>query len=207
MRKAAFLFLVLLGSAMLTECSRSAPTRFYLLRSTLAPDLSQNAAASTAGIVAVGPVELPEYLNRSQIVSRADPGTRVGLAEFDRWAEPLAGGIKRVVMEDLAILLPTTRIYGFPPGAEVSANYQVALRVERLDAGPGSAALEAWWTIIDAKGATVVPPTRFHSVASVVDKSYDTFVNAESQALAQLSQEVAKKLHELGLPAPHGPRQ
>jgi len=116
------------------------------------------------------------------------------LGQFDCWAEPLAVGIKRVVIEDLGNLLPTARVSGFPPEGEVSPDYQVSLRVVSLDAAPGGATLEVWWSILDAGGATVSPPTRFDSLA------------AESQALAQLSREVAGKLQELGLPAPRGRR-
>ncbi len=207
MRKAAILSLAFLGSlSLFPGCSRSAPTRFYLLRS-IAPELPERAAARTEGAVAVGPVKLPEYLDRPQIVTRADSGTQVVVAEFDRWAEPLADGIKRVVVQNLAVLLPATSVHGFPAIGEVSADFfQVSLQVERLDAAPGSATLEVWWSILDARGATVSPPTRFQSAIRVVQMSYDAFVSAESQALGQLSREVAAKLHEIGAPAARGPR-
>lgn len=205
MRKAAILPLAFLGTlALHAGCSRSAPTRFYLLRS-IAPEPPERAAARTEGAVAVGPVKVPEYLDRPQIVTRADSGTQVIVAEFDRWAEPLADGIKRVVVQNLAVLLPASNVHGFPAAGEVPADFQVSLKVERLDAAPGSATLEVWWSILDARGATVFPPTRFHSETRVAERTYDAFVSAESQALAQLSREVAAKLQEIGIPASRGP--
>lgn len=206
MRKAAILPLTFLGSlALLPGCSRSAPTRFYLLRS-IASEPPERAAARTEGAVAVGPVKLPEYLDRPQIVTRANSGTQVVVADFDRWAEPLADGIKRVVVQNLAVLLPTTSVHGFPAVGEVPADFQVSLQVERLDATPGSATLEVSWSILDAGGTTVSPPTRFQSATRVAETTYDAFVSAESQALAQLSREVAAKLQEIGFPASRGPR-
>ncbi|UCC31474.1 MAG: membrane integrity-associated transporter subunit PqiC [Phycisphaerales bacterium] len=41
-------------------------------------------------------------------------GHRLTLAEFDRWAEPLAFGFSRVLAENLSALLLTDRVLLFP---------------------------------------------------------------------------------------------
>lgn len=70
----------------LTGCADSQPTRFYTL-SPLAAALGSTPPTLLPDVtVGVGPVTLPPYLDRPQLVTRAG-GNRVVLAEFDSWAE------------------------------------------------------------------------------------------------------------------------
>jgi uncharacterized protein len=184
--------------ATLLACSESPLTRFYVLRA-MSPSAAVQARARTGREVAVGPVDIPEYLDRPQIVTRADPGSRVSLAEYDRWAEPLGDSIRRVLVENLSILLPSARISVFPVRSETAPDFQLPVRVERLDVAAGSATLEVWWSILDTKGATLSPSSQFRLVIPVEGHSYDAVVGAESLVLAQLSREIADKLRTFGL--------
>ncbi|MFW6242141.1 MAG: PqiC family protein, partial [Thermodesulfobacteriota bacterium] len=78
-----WLFPLLLAALFLlpVACGRSLPTRFYLLT----PQKTGPGAAPTAGpSVGVGPVELPDYLDRPQILTRAGEH-EIHFAEFDQW--------------------------------------------------------------------------------------------------------------------------
>ena len=68
-------------------CASTPPSRFYVL-SPLQGDHRQAKADDTCAAISVGPVELPDYVDRSQIVTRISPN-KLYLAEFDQWAEPL----------------------------------------------------------------------------------------------------------------------
>ena len=113
-RRAVAVSLALAGLAGMGGCvGRSSAARFYVLTPVAATGV---AAASTQGsglIVSVGPVTLPSYLNRPQIVTRL-AGGEVDLAEFDRWAEILIEAVPRVLAEDLGRLLGSDRVEAYP---------------------------------------------------------------------------------------------
>ena len=63
--------------------------------------------------IGVGPVIMPGYLDRVQIVTRT--GTdQVEISVFNRWAEPLEDGIARILAEEIGARVPTDRIVMFP---------------------------------------------------------------------------------------------
>ena len=79
-------------------CAATTPTRFYTLSSLVAApgEASQGLPHLAIG---VGPVTLPEYLNRPQIVTRVG-SNRIALADFESWAEPLDGLFARILTEN-----------------------------------------------------------------------------------------------------------
>ena len=92
--------LALLGVALLalSGCASSPPTRLYVV-----PSLTDTATAPPLAphdlTLGVGPVTLPPYLDRPQIVTRAGRA-RLILAEFDQWAAPLQDTVARVLAEN-----------------------------------------------------------------------------------------------------------
>jgi uncharacterized lipoprotein YmbA len=94
---------VCVGAAftLLTACATSAPTRFYVLSSLPASGAeSRNAKLEDCTAVGVGPVELPDYLDRTEIVTRVSPN-KLELAQFDQWAESLESNFSLVLAENL----------------------------------------------------------------------------------------------------------
>ncbi len=78
MRKGRYLYFVfaLLGASLvlLSGCARTAPSRFDLLNALPATASEQQNKEAEQGIaIGIGPVELPEYLDRPQIVTRSSP--------------------------------------------------------------------------------------------------------------------------------------
>jgi hypothetical protein len=147
--------------------------------------------------IGVGPVELQEYLNRPQIVTRQSPN-RLELAEFDRWIEPLKKSLPRILAENLSALLGTERVAVFPWKNSTKIDYQVVVTVIRFDGEPGvNAMLVARWTILERESrATLL--SRKSEIAEPVDaEGYEALVSAKSRALATLSREIAAELRTL----------
>jgi uncharacterized lipoprotein YmbA len=79
-----------LALLVLSGCFGSTPpTQFYLLPSPTGVDTAPPSSAVQRDLtLGVGPVTVPPYLDRTQIVTRASRAKLV-LADFDQWAAPL----------------------------------------------------------------------------------------------------------------------
>jgi uncharacterized lipoprotein YmbA len=159
---------------------------------------SADSAASAAGpALAIGPVDLPKHLDRPQIATFAS-ANRLEVAEFDRWAEPLADNFARVLAENLSILVPTNRAYLEPVRRTMPVDYQVSVDVTRFGVMPDrSVQLVAVWSVISAgeRGRSV--SQGFRHVEPVVGDGYEPMVAAMSNAVAALSRTIATTIQRL----------
>lgn len=146
--------------------------------------------------LSVGPVSVPEPVNRPEIVLQAGPN-RLVLDEFNLWAGPLHFEIQRVLMENLASLLGTDRVFRYPQGAINFPDFRVEVNVLRFESTLGSVALlDAVWTIRD-KDAKELKTGRTTLHKPVSAESYDALAAAHSRALAALAREVADAIRKL----------
>ncbi|MHC4918433.1 MAG: PqiC family protein, partial [Planctomycetota bacterium] len=86
---------------LVVAACRSEPANFYLLTPVHHPSNGSDTQTAAGPWVGIGPITLPQYLDRPQIVIRAAAGA-VTLGEFDQWAESLQDGLSRVIGENLA---------------------------------------------------------------------------------------------------------
>jgi len=196
---------ILAGVVVLTlaACAGSQPSRFYILNALSGPGKQEQAAAPATGIsVGVGPVKIPEYLDRVQIVTRSTSNT-LQLAEFDRWAEPLDRSLPRMLAENLSVLLPADTVAAFPWPGSARVDYQVVVEVIQFDGILGQKAwLEARWTIL-SEGGKLVRLRRNASIGEPVgDASHEALVSAWSRALAGLSREIAASIQTVAQNTP-----
>ena len=178
--------------AWLTGCASSQQAQFY----TLSPVPPPPAAPLAACSVSVGPVSVPDVVDRQQIVIRTGPN-QVTMDEFNRWASPLRGGIARVVAENLVSMLGTPQVTVFPQTSAAGVDYRVAIDVLRFDSAPGGVAtLDALWTVRSAK------PEASHSGRTSVSEpaqggGYNALVAAHSRALGKMSMDIATTIREM----------
>jgi uncharacterized protein len=189
-----------LGASLLVGGCASQPSRFYLLS---ALPNSDTAAVGTPGeqgpTLAVGPVTLPRYLDRPQIVTRASP-YEIKLAEFDRWAEALDINFSRVLAENLSLLLPTARVVTSPWPRATPIDYQITVDVAHfLSQVGGDSLLIADWILFKGEGqqALMTGRSRFNAAPGGLD--YAAIVAAMSQTVASLSREIATTVRGVGL--------
>ena len=188
MRRPAIACLALVA-ILAAGCASSPPTGLYLLAALAQPASAQPFPNS----LGIGPVSLPDYLDRLQIVTRGASG-EIAVSDTERWAEPLHEGLARVLDENLAALLGTQRIVRFPWPASLAPDVQVAVEVLRFDAGPGaSLRLEARWSVRARGGETVVEPS-LTRIEVPSGNSADQRVRAHSEAASRLAREIASAL-------------
>jgi uncharacterized protein len=181
--------------ASLAACSGSAPSRFYTLSPTAFDKPTQSVAASaTKMVVGVGAVEIPDYLDRPQIVTRTSEH-RLALAEFDLWGGSFKTDVNRVLLENLVNALPPDRFSVVALKYGVPFDCKVSLTIVRLDVEPGAGAiLEAQWMLAgrDGKMNGQVRSTRLSEPAATND--IPGAVGAMSRAIGRLSDEIAAEI-------------
>lgn len=169
-------------------CSRSPRVTFY----TLEPDEQAGTAAAvtTVPAVSVGPVTLPELVDRPQFVVRV-AANRVEILETHRWAEPLKSEIPRLIAENLRRLLGSSRVSSYHQHAGPDADYRVLVDFQRFESSPGEAVtVEAVWSLRRATGGTA--KTGRSLVREPVDAvGYDPLVAAYDRALLAMSRDLA----------------
>lgn len=174
-----------------SACSRSPRVNFY----TLAPEAKVEAALSsrTAPAVAVGPVTLPELVDRPQLVVRVD-ANRVEILETHRWAEPLKSEIPRLIAQNLGRLLGSDRVSSYQQYAGGDAHYRVLVDILRFESVPGeSVTVETAWTLRRSAGGA--PKTGRSLVREkVTGAGYDALAAAYSRALAGVSGDLARAI-------------
>ncbi len=174
-------------------CSTSPPTRFYVLSNLSRP--SPTVAESDQEIaVGVGPMVLPEYLDRPQIITRTGQN-ELNLAEFDRWGEALKDNANQVLAENLAVLLPSKKVHTFPWKRSTKIDYQVSVKVTRFDhTDGGETALQVRWSILSGGGNTELLSRESRYTERPDGPGYSAIVAAMNRALAKFSRDVAYAL-------------
>jgi len=182
-------------------CSNSKPSRFYLL-SALSP--VESAREGQGMSLGIGPIEFPKYLDRPQIVTRGI-GNQIYIGEFDRWAEPLKQNFVRVLAENLAELLSTDNVVQHPWKHSAQIDYRVLITVNRFDATVGGdTVLHVRWSVSDADGKTLVPSRTARIEESPASAGYEAIVQAGSQAVEQLSRQIATEIQAIKSPGTPG---
>ena len=180
----------------LSGCATTQATRFYLL-SSLPPTPVGSQVKKTKLTLGIGPINIPEYLDRPQIVTRSSRNA-LRLAEFHNWAEQLKSNIVQVVAENLSILLTTNlvKLYPWPqPGA---IDYQVVINIIQFERNPeGNAVLLAHWSIIDSRGKAVLTGKTAHITVRPKGQDYRSLAEALSETLADLSRKIAEAIKPL----------
>lgn len=141
---------VLLLLGLLAGCGSSPPINYYVLSAH-----KGTMPGGSSPSVGVGPIAIPEYLNRDNLVTNRE-GNTLAVATSDRWAEPLTDGIQRVLAINLAGQLNTQNIRLHPWHQEQAPDYGVRINLLKLDAGEEEATLAAEWLVYRPKSKGVV---------------------------------------------------
>jgi uncharacterized protein len=187
----------LLSLLLLCGCA-SKPPNYYVLHSlqSAAPGVEM-ATAENDLTIGVGPINIPEYLDRPQMATRSTPDS-LQFAEFDKWAEPLQKNLTRVLAENLAILLSTDRVGVFPWTNSAQVQYQVTVDITQLERVPeGKVILAARWNVLGDHGDNMLLVKSSRISVPVASAGYEGIASAESRAVEALSREIALAITSL----------
>ncbi len=182
---------------LLSGCIRdSRPVQFYMLNADSGvTDTVKVSAASQGRVIGLGPIRIPEYLNRPQmIVAIADNQYR--LSEDHRWAEPLDQNISLALFKALPRQLGTDRIVRFPWSQRKVIDYQVGIDILEFNVdASGQSRLIAQWFVKRKDKPAIDRRSVYQFPASTTD--YAVMVKAQSQCLTKLGQEISGTLRQL----------
>lgn len=186
MRRATSCLVLAIVIASLGAC-KSPSASFY----TLSPDHALVSGGAARPIVAViGPVTIPEVVDRPQIVTRV-ANNEVVVNEFARWAEPLNNDIGRVIAADLSVLLNSPQISVFDATRDPLNVWRVRIDVMRFESVPArEVTVEVLWVVRPpGKGRPIMGRSIAREIVS--GPGFEPLVAAHDHALASVSRDIA----------------
>ena len=196
LRKASFAAAIVL---LVAGCTLLGPkqdqTRFIVLSSATSPGPNGAGSSSddklTSVAVGVGPIRLPGYLDRPELVIRTSPNG-LELSESDRWAEPLTDNFRHVLANDLANLLGTANIVQFPWYPGTPLDFAVQIQVQRFEADTSrKATLAASWELRTPHNNQVLATRQANLTQPANSLAGDAVAGALSKDVAQLAGQIA----------------
>ena len=186
---------IVVGVMILTACGRTPPAKFYTLQPLEQAPINNSISPDVA--LAVGPVAIPESMDRAEIVTH-DADNAVSFSEFHRWAGSLQKSIASVLAQNIGSLLKTERITPFTKENIFQPSHRVVININRYESRLSKEfLLNATWSIKDLEGRK---PLLIHNSIirePLTSATYEELVAAQSKALAELSQQIATGIVEV----------
>jgi len=195
------LSLVLVSAALmvLSACTGiSKPSNFYVLSALPESETAVKGVGNEKALaIGIGPITLPIYLDRAQIVTRISRN-ELKMDEFNRWAEPLKENFFRVLAENLSFLLNTVDVRLYSRRISTPVSYQVTIDVSRFDVtSDGKALLIAYWAVLGEDGRKILLKKKSILRTDAASMDYRDIVAAQNQALSELSRAIAAEIKKL----------
>ena len=189
-----FTTLLLIGCGSSTQ-----RVEFYTLNPLSGIQGQVNTAESDQKLsIGVGPVEIPEILDRPQIVTRNGPN-KLNVDEFHRWAGRIDESFAQVLAENISLLLGTDQVAVYPWQTDFKPHYRIALKIRYFEGQWGEdVLLEAIWSVSNQQSQQTrsVRKSVINEPLSTTP-DYEALVAAHSRAIAQLSREIVQEIQNL----------
>lgn len=172
--------------------SLTQPVTYY----TLSPISGQAADTGGAGAVTIGvrTVELPGYINRTEMVTRSGPH-RLEVSSLHRWADYPDRLVQQVLGENLQALLPGASVVNSPWPVGLKPDITLFFQFKELMAtGDGKMLLRAVWTVRKGDPPFTAQSHRAVLTESVPGPGFDQLAAAHSRVLESLCRMVAESL-------------
>lgn len=186
--------IMLLIALLLTGCAEHPVTRFHIL-TPIQNETTQvvNTRLEKQKTVGIRKIKLPAYLDRPQIVKRLGDNELV-FSSLHQWGEPLSQSVARVLTRQLDAELIDVHVQSHPWSRNQTIAAQVEIRINQFEIVDNLACvLDVNWLIWPQQNNKVIT---HHSLIRIAVNShrYETLVTAHSQALLQLSKQIASSL-------------
>ncbi len=197
LKKYLYVSIIILLSGIMCGCiGGTSQKSIYYVFST-----SQNLETAPSLIadrgLGVGPIKIPEFLNRPQIVTRQGENLLI-INEFHRWGDSLEAQITSALVENLSTLLNTPNISVYPWERPFFPEYQLYVDFRRFDGKTAdSVTLDAVWWIVDTKDDKRLLTRRSSLVEPINSEGYKAYVTALNTVLEKFCQKITDGVIEV----------
>jgi hypothetical protein len=197
-RASRALLLATLAALAGPGCLGASPPLVFFALAAGSGDAGGPALASRPELgLVVGPLEVPRYLDRPELVTR-DGAYRLVPAGAHLWGGSLSNEILRVVADDLGRLLGTARVAVYPAEPRFPADFRILLDVREFEGVPGDhVTLRMRWTVASMRDGRAVFVEESVIEQPIASKSFDDLVGAQSAALGSVNRRIAARIAEL----------
>ena len=185
---------LLLAAVVLAACvGTPAPKEQYFTLSSPNPGVAPPASDSPS--IYVGPVTVPEAVDRPSLVLRTSPN-QVDVSDDYRWAEPLRNAIPRMIGDVLSRELGTSRVLTNRSASATAVDIRVSIEIQRFDSSlTDGATIDAVWSVKDVANG------KMRNGRSVVHEALASsgpagIAAAASRALERVGHEIAQAARE-----------
>ena len=181
---------------LILGCAKSSkPVEYYMLDASVGIDNNQTLKGDEGPMIGLGPIRLPEYLDRFQMVVAVSEN-KYKLIDGHRWAEKLDQNISLALFKTLPSQLGTDRMIRYPWPQRPGVDFQVKIDILELNIDQdGQSQLVAQWSIKSKDETILNKRSTFTAQASTTD--IDKMVQAQSECLTKLGQEIVTNLKPL----------
>lgn len=202
-RENSLAVLAVLVAALCAGCGSAPKERFYTLAPASAALPPASSGAQPRTTVAIGPVRVPDAVDRPQMVVREGPN-RVEILEQQRWAGSRRCEIGRALTAGVGARLPDVQVSASDSQAARGAAYRVAIDVERFDAALNdSVSIQALWTVRQDNGAQLASG-RYSASEPTGAGGHEAIAAAYARTLTGMSGVIADALRGAPLAARPG---
>ena len=182
--------------SFLCSCQHSPQKNYYYLSSTSVGQKElKPSTENITNIIGIGPIEIADYLNRSQIVYNQTDNT-LNISENNYWAEPLDKGIARVIALNLTQQNNNRSFTNFPWRSDTKPRYSIRVQVNSLTRAANEASIFATWELMDNDTKTNLQRSNFIRTIPVESSAKD-LAQAYSKLFAELAGEIDRALRKL----------
>ena len=191
--KRCLLSLLIAVAGLLTACVNTPLPEYYVLT----PERGDVSARLPDLAVGVGPITIPETVNRQNIVTPQN-SNKLNVAEYHRWSEPLRENISRVVITNLAERLGVNKLYAYP-WLRKQIDYTTQIDVLQMTGRPGKDVyFQVRWQVLTGDKPYQLLDTQITEYRMpVAGDGYTSLVAAYSAVIALLSDDIARALRQI----------
>ena len=146
-------------------------------------------------VIVIAPVEVADYLDKPQIITRLDD-QRVVVNELDRWAGSIDKNIQSVIKTNLAVKMPKYTILSKPLSEPIDGKYTLYIHIDKFDGDiNGSVVLDGRWSLVYEDENSFIKGKEFHYHTQGVQTLIGV-IKSESKLLDRLSSDIAQNIYK-----------
>lgn len=190
---------VILSCALITVFSGcravTPPVNYYNLSTLSGLPEDGDAAGNPAVSIGIRPLQLPGYLNRTQMMTRTGLH-QLDISSFQRWVDYPDRLVQQILGDNLQVLLPHARVVNVPWPAGSDPDIIVSVHfLELIGTADRQMLLRALWRVTDPEQLPSEQSHRITLAEPITERGFGGLAAAHSRVLATLCRAIAATLN------------